>query len=144
MNAPSWETRLRRLCSQDHQAHIATHQAFMQDPHGYAALIGQNPDGEPDHGSLYRHTLAEHTAFLYRQQMKSRNLGHLCLRLTKRFLGRMQKYSLHKPCLQAAIQLTQQHQQAAAAQQQAQQQAARPNHPDAASRATVEASRATA
>ena len=55
---------------QDHEAHIATHQAFIQDP-TIAAAIGQNPLGQQIAAALQAH-IAEHVAFKYRQQIEER------------------------------------------------------------------------
>ena len=55
---------------QDHEAHMATHQAFMQDP-TIAAQIGQNPMGQQIMAALQAH-LAEHMAFKYRAQIEER------------------------------------------------------------------------
>jgi hypothetical protein len=53
---------------QDQDAHIATHQAFMQDPQ-VAAMLGQNPQAQAMMGALQAH-IAEHFAFKYRQQIE--------------------------------------------------------------------------
>jgi hypothetical protein len=53
---------------QDQDAHIATHQAFMQDPQT-AAMLGQNPQAQAMMGALQAH-IAEHYAFKYRQQIE--------------------------------------------------------------------------
>ena len=63
---------LKAFITQDHQAHIQAHDAFMQDPQ-MAAFIGQNPRANEIMGALQAH-LAEHMAFLYRQQIET-NLG---------------------------------------------------------------------
>jgi hypothetical protein len=55
---------------QDHQAHIDTHQAFIKDPM-IAQMIGQNPQAKQIMASIQAH-IAEHTAFLYRQQMEEK------------------------------------------------------------------------
>jgi hypothetical protein len=54
---------------QDHEAHIATHQAFLQDPQ-IAAFIGQNPAAQQIVAALNAH-IAEHIAFSYRQQIEN-------------------------------------------------------------------------
>jgi hypothetical protein len=54
---------------QDHQAHIATHQAFMQDPM-VMQTIGQNPQGEPNYVSLCRLTWQSTRRSMYRQQIE--------------------------------------------------------------------------
>jgi hypothetical protein len=53
---------------QDQDAHIATHQAFMQDPQ-VAAMLGQNPQAQAMMGALQAH-IAEHFAFKYRMQIE--------------------------------------------------------------------------
>tara|TARA_Y100000996_G_scaffold389566_1_gene350077 strand:+ start:1784 stop:4276 length:2493 start_codon:yes stop_codon:yes gene_type:complete len=53
---------------QDHKAHIAAHQAFLEDPF-IAAAIGQNPQGKQIVAAIQAH-IAEHTAFLYREQIE--------------------------------------------------------------------------
>jgi len=53
---------------QDHDAHIATHTAFMQDPM-IAAQIGQNPMAQKIQSSTMAH-IAEHLAFLYRKKVE--------------------------------------------------------------------------
>ena len=53
---------------QDQDAHITTHQAFMQDPQ-VAAMIGQNPQAQAMMGALQAH-IAEHFAFKYRMQIE--------------------------------------------------------------------------
>jgi hypothetical protein len=53
---------------QDQDAHIATHQAFMQDPQ-VAAMLGQNPQAKAMMAALQAH-ISEHFAFKYRQQIE--------------------------------------------------------------------------
>jgi hypothetical protein len=53
---------------QDQDAHITTHQAFIQDPQT-AAMIGQNPQAQAMMGAMQAH-IAEHFAFKYRQQIE--------------------------------------------------------------------------
>jgi hypothetical protein len=106
---------------QDHQAHIATHQAFMQDPM-IMQTIGQNPMANQIMASLQAH-IAEHTAFLYRQQIEER-IG-APLPAPNEEMPRDLEIQLAQLQSKAAIQLTQIHQQQAA-QQQAQQQAQDP------------------
>jgi len=59
---------LKAFIYQDQDAHITTHQAFMQDPQ-VAAMIGQNPQAQAMMGALQAH-IAEHFAFKYRQQIE--------------------------------------------------------------------------
>lgn len=60
---------IKAFIHQDHDAHIATHQSFMQDPQ-IAAFIGQNPAAQQIMGALMAH-IAEHIAFAYRQQVEN-------------------------------------------------------------------------
>jgi len=53
---------------QDHDAHIATHQSFMQDPM-IAATIGQNPMAQKIQAAAMAH-IAEHLAFKYRKNVE--------------------------------------------------------------------------
>jgi hypothetical protein len=61
---------IKAFIYQDHAAHIATHQAFMQDP-SIMAFIGQNPAAQQIMAALSAH-IAEHVAFQYRQQMENK------------------------------------------------------------------------
>lgn len=53
---------------QDHKAHIAVHQAFMQDPK-LGMLLGQNPNAQGMFNALQAH-IAEHAAYQYRDQIQ--------------------------------------------------------------------------
>ncbi len=53
---------------QDHEAHIASHTSFMQDP-TIAAQIGQNPLAQKIQSAAMAH-VAEHLAFQYRRQVE--------------------------------------------------------------------------
>ena len=53
---------------QDHQAHIATHMAFMTDPK-LAALVGQSSNAQQIQAAIQAH-IAEHLAFEYRKQIE--------------------------------------------------------------------------
>ena len=53
---------------QDHDAHIQSHQSFLQDPM-VAATIGQNPMAQKMQAAGMAH-IAEHLAFKYRKQME--------------------------------------------------------------------------
>jgi hypothetical protein len=53
---------------QDHQAHIATHMALMQDPM-VAQMIGQSPMAQQMGAAIMAH-ISEHMAFAYRQQVE--------------------------------------------------------------------------
>lgn len=59
---------LKAFAYQDHGAHIAVHQAFMQDPQ-MGALLGQNPQAQMMMAALNAH-IAEHAAFQYRAQIE--------------------------------------------------------------------------
>jgi hypothetical protein len=61
---------LRAFIYQDHQAHIAAHTSFMQDP-SIAAMIGQNPQAKRIMASLQAH-IAEHLGFQYRQEIEEK------------------------------------------------------------------------
>jgi hypothetical protein len=112
---------IKAFISQDHQAHLATHQAFMQDPM-IMQTIGQNPQANRMMAALQAH-IAEHTAFMYRQQMELR-IG-APLPAPNEELPEDVEVQLAQLQAQAAIQLTQANQQQAA-QAQAQQQAQDP------------------
>jgi len=55
---------------QDHDAHIATHNAFMRDPM-IAQQIGQNPQAQMLMAAAQAH-IAEHLGFSYRRQIEER------------------------------------------------------------------------
>src|SRR5210317_2101216 len=61
---------MRAFIYQDHDAHIATHTAFMQDPM-VAQMIGQNPQGQAIMAALQAH-LAQHLGFQYRKQIEEK------------------------------------------------------------------------
>jgi len=106
---------MKAFIYQDHQAHIATHQSFMQDPQ-IAAMIGQNPAAQQIMASLQAH-IAEHTAFEYRRQIEEK-LG-APLPTPNEELPEDIEVLLAQTMAQAGTQLTQQ-KQAQAAQQAAQ------------------------
>jgi hypothetical protein len=106
---------------QDHEAHIATHTAFMQDPM-IAQTIGQNPMAQQIMASLQAH-IAEHLGFSYRKQIEER-LG-VPLPAPDEELPEDMEVQLARLVADAGKQLAQQHQQQAA-QQQAEQQAQDP------------------
>ena len=114
-------TPIKAFIFQDHEAHIATHEAFMQDPQ-MAATIGQNPAANQIMGSLKAH-IAEHTAFLYRKQMEEK-MG-APLPMPNQELPEEQAILLARAMADAGAQLTQQ-KKAQQQQQQAQQQAQDP------------------
>ena len=53
---------------QDHDAHIAVHSTFMQDPM-IAQQMGQNPMAQQMMGAIQAH-IAEHLAYLYRRKIE--------------------------------------------------------------------------
>jgi len=106
---------------QDHDAHIAVHSTFMQDPM-IAQQIGQNPMAQQMQAAIQAH-IADHLAFQYRSQIE-KQLG-VQMPAPDAKLPPDQEVQLSRLVAQAAVQLTQQHQ-AMAAQQQAQQQAQDP------------------
>jgi hypothetical protein len=112
---------MKAFIYQDHDAHIATHTSFMQDPM-IAASIGQNPMAQQIMGALQAH-IAEHLGFSYRKQIEER-LG-VPLPPPDEELPEDIEVQLARLVADAGKQITQAHQQQAA-QQQAQQQAADP------------------
>ena len=112
---------MRAFIHQDHDAHIATHTAFMRDPM-IAQMIGQNPQAQQIMASLQAH-IAEHLGFNYRKQIEER-LG-VPLPPPDEELPNDIEVELARLVADAGKQLTQAHQQQAA-QQQAQQQAQDP------------------
>jgi hypothetical protein len=112
---------IKAFIYQDHEAHIATHQSFMQDPM-VRQLIGQNPQAQSIMAALQAH-IAEHTGFLYRKQIEEK-LG-VKLPVPNEALPEDIELQMSQLMADAGQQLTQQHQQQAA-QQQAQQQAQDP------------------
>jgi hypothetical protein len=112
---------MKAFIYQDHDAHIATHTSFMQDPM-VAQTIGQNPQAQQIMSSLQAH-IAEHLGFSYRKQMEER-LG-VPLPPPDEPMTEDMEVQLSRLVADGGKQLAQQHQQQAA-QQQAQQQAADP------------------
>ena len=112
---------LKAFIYQDHDAHIATHQSFMQDPM-IMQMIGQNPQAKPIMAALQAH-IAEHLGFSYRKQIEDK-LG-VSLPSPNEALPEQVEVNLARLVADAGKQLTQQHQQQAA-QQQAQQKAQDP------------------
>lgn len=115
---------------QDHESHIAVHQAAMQDPK-IMALLQNNPQAPQLQASMMAH-INEHAGFLYRQEIE-KQMG---MALPKQNMNDMDEeedtnmtpeveYALSQKLAQAANQLLQQNKQQAA-QQQAQQQAQDP------------------
>lgn len=100
---------VRAFIYQDHQAHIAAHQAFLQDPM-IAATIGQNPLAQKMQSSAMAH-MAEHLAFQYRRQLEER-LGS-ALPKPDETLPEDLEVELSRMVAQAGQQLLQVHQQQA-------------------------------
>lgn len=61
---------IKAFIEQDHEAHIKTHAAFMQDP-TIAQLIGQNPQAQAMAAAMQAH-IAEHMGFRYRKEMEEK------------------------------------------------------------------------
>lgn len=59
---------VKAFITQDHEAHLAVHQAMMQDPK-IAAVVGQNPQAQAIVAALQAHIM-EHTAFQYRKEIE--------------------------------------------------------------------------
>jgi hypothetical protein len=112
---------MKAFIYQDHDAHIAAHTSFMQDPM-IAATIGQNPQAQQIMAALQAH-IAEHLGFSYRKQMEER-LG-VTLPPPDEPMPEDMEVQLSRLIADGGKQLAQQHQQQAA-QAQAQQQAADP------------------
>lgn len=98
---------------QDHEAHIAAHTAFMQDPM-IMQTIGQNPMAQQIMGALQAH-IAEHLGFLYRKQIEER-LG-VMLPAPNEEMPEEIEIQLSRLVADAGKQLTMAHQQQAAQQQ---------------------------
>ena len=63
-------TPVKAFIYQDHEAHISSHMAFMQDP-AMAQMIGQNPQAQSIMAALQAH-IAEHLAFSYRKKIEEK------------------------------------------------------------------------
>ena len=114
-------TPMKAFIYQDHEAHIATHTSFMQDPM-IAQTIGQNPQAQQIMASLQSH-IAEHLGFKYRKDIEER-LG-VDLPIPNAELPEEIEVDLARLVAKAGVQLAQEHQKQAA-QQQAQEQAKDP------------------
>ena len=112
---------MKAFIYQDHDAHIETHMAFMQDPM-IAQMIGQNPQAKQIMASLQAH-VAEHLGFKYRKDIEER-LG-VELPLPNEDLPEEVEVNLSRLISKAGKALTQSHIQQAA-QQQAEQKAQDP------------------
>jgi len=108
---------IKAFLYQDHDAHIAAHQAFMQDP-AIMGAIGQNPMAQQIMAALQAH-IAEHLGFQYRKQLEEK-LG-VTLPPPDEDLPEEIEVQLSRLMADAGKQVTQARQQQAA-QQQAQQQ----------------------
>jgi len=106
---------------QDHDAHIAVHTTFMQDP-SIAAQMGQNPMAQQMQAAVMAH-IADHLAFQYRQQLEDQ-VG-VALPAPGEDLPPQTEVQLSRLVAQASTQLLQLNQ-SKAAQAQAQQQAQDP------------------
>ena len=112
---------MKAFIYQDHDAHIETHMAFMQDPM-IAQMIGQNPQAKQIMASLQAH-VAEHLGYKYRKDIEER-LG-VELPLPNEDLPEEVEVNLSRLISKAGKALTQSHIQQAA-QQQAEQKAQDP------------------
>ena len=101
---------MKAFIYQDHDAHIATHMSFMQDPM-VAQLIGQNPQAKQIMASLQAH-IAEHLGFNYRKQIEEK-LG-ADLPAPNAELPEDMEVNIARLVAQAGKQLTQAHQKQAA------------------------------
>ena len=106
---------------QDHNAHIAAHMMFIQNP-SIAQMVGQSPMAQQMQAAVMAH-INEHLAFQYRMQIEEQ-LG-VQLPPPNESLPEDVEVQLSRLVAQAAVQLTQQAQ-AMAQQQQAQQAAQDP------------------
>jgi hypothetical protein len=59
---------VKAFAYQDHEAHMAVHQSFMQDPK-IGVAIGQNPAAQQMSAAMMAH-IAEHAAYAYRLQIE--------------------------------------------------------------------------
>ena len=112
---------MKAFIYQDHDAHIATHMSFMQDPM-IAQMIVQNPQAKQIMASLQAH-VAEHLGFKYRKDIEER-LG-VELPKPNEQLPEEIEVNLSRLVATASKQLTQAHMQQAA-QKEAQQKAQDP------------------
>jgi len=116
---------LKAFAYQDHDAHLMTHQSFMQDPK-VMSTVGQNPMAQGMMAALMAH-IAEHAAFAYRAQVEMA-LGVPLPTLDEESNSPIapEDEKALAPLIAAAAQRTMVQNQAMAAQQQAQQQAQDP------------------
>jgi len=104
---------MKAFIYQDHEAHIAAHQAFIQDPM-VAQSIGQNPQAQSIMAALQAH-IAEHTGFEYRKKVEEK-LG-APLPAPNAELSEEMEVNLARVIAQAGAQVSQENQQQAAQQQ---------------------------
>jgi len=112
---------LKAFIYQDHEAHIASHMNFLQDPKT-AAIIGQSPAAQQISSSIQAH-IAEHFAYQYRQEIEQQ-VGAPLPYLSEDDDELPQEYEIQIARLvaQASQQLLQKNQAEAAQEQVAQQQ----------------------
>ena len=101
---------MKAFIYQDHDAHIATHMSFMQDP-SVAQMIGQNPQAKQIMASLQAH-IAEHLGFSYRKKIEEK-LG-VPLPAPNEQMSEDMEVQLSRLVADAGKQLTQANQQQAA------------------------------
>tara|TARA_R110002020_G_scaffold459020_1_gene676926 strand:- start:832 stop:3291 length:2460 start_codon:yes stop_codon:yes gene_type:complete len=94
---------IKAFVYQDHEAHIAAHQAFLQDPM-IGGMLQQNPQAKQMLASLQAH-IAEHLAFMYRKKIEERIGADLPAPNTQ--LPEDIEVSLSRLVSQAAAELTQ-------------------------------------
>jgi hypothetical protein len=116
---------IKAFLYQDHEAHLMSHQNFLQDPLT-AAMLGQNPQAQQITAALQAH-MAEHFGFKYRQQIEQELGAPLPYIKDDDDEGIPEEYEvqLSRLIAQASAQLLQKNQQQAA-QEEAQQQAEDP------------------
>jgi hypothetical protein len=98
---------------QDHDAHIATHMAMMQDP-SIMQMVGQNPMAQQMMGTMQAH-IAQHLAFKYRADVEKKLGAEMPAPDSE--LTEDDEVQLSRLVAQAAQQLAQANQQQAQAQQ---------------------------
>jgi hypothetical protein len=109
---------LKAFITQNHDAHIAVHQAFTQDPQ-VMQMIGQNPQASAITAALQAH-ISEHVAFKFRAQVEQQ-MG-VALPPPNEKLPDEVEHQLSALMAQASIQVVQQNKAMAAQAQAAQQQ----------------------
>jgi len=110
---------VKAFMEQNHQAHIQSHMAMMQDPK-IAQIIGQNPQAQAMQAAMMAH-INEHVAFEYRRQVEERMGMVLPSEENQKHLTTEQADQIAMMAAQAGQQMLQQHNQEAQ-QAQAQQQ----------------------